>query len=218
MSWRKLLRRPRGAAPSRGRRAWQSLAVDTLAQRRYRADCEYPMTPRCPGTASAGSSTLPRCGASLDSWPRPCSITDSGRAGIKATGTPVPIWEPVRLLGTLAGIALVYGTSMLMWRRFGAPTARCAPRPTSDWTFLLLLETAGLTGFALELALYLPEPPAWGYWMFLFHVAVAMELVLLAPFMKFAHAVYRPLALFFLALAAEPKPASKLAPAKEVSG
>ena len=37
--------------------------------------------------------------------------------------------------------------------------------------------------------------------MFLFHVAVAMELVLLAPFMKLAHAVYRPIALFFVALA-----------------
>ena len=38
--------------------------------------------------------------------------------------------------------------------------------------------------------------------MFLFHVAVAMELVLLAPFMKLAHAVYRPVALFFVALRA----------------
>ena len=45
--------------------------------------------------------------------------------------------------------------------------------------------------------------------MFLFHVAVAMELVLLAPFMKFAHAVYRPVALFFLALAQTPVEASK---------
>lgn len=39
-----------------------------------------------------------------------------------------------------------------------------------------------------------------GYWMFLFHVAVAMELVLLAPFMKLAHVIYRPVALFFYAL------------------
>jgi hypothetical protein len=31
-----------------------------------------------------------------------------------------------------------------------------------------------------------------------------MELVLLAPFIKFAHAVYRPLALFFIALTAPP--------------
>jgi len=29
-----------------------------------------------------------------------------------------------------------------------------------------------------------------GYWLFLVHVAVALELVRLAPFMKLAHAVY----------------------------
>jgi hypothetical protein len=33
-----------------------------------------------------------------------------------------------------------------------------------------------------------------------------MELVLLAPFMKLAHAVYRPVALFYVALAKEAKP------------
>ncbi len=64
-----------------------------------------------------------------------------------------------------------------------------------------LLWVTGVTGFVLELALYLPCAPAWGYWVFLLHVAVAMELVLLAPFMKLAHAVYRPVALFFVALA-----------------
>ena len=49
-------------------------------------------------------------------------------------------------------------------------------------------------------------PPAWGYWVFLFHVAVAMELVLLAPFMKLAHAVYRPIALFFIEFGRIPEP------------
>ena len=69
---------------------------------------------------------------------------------------------------------------------------------------LALLWVTGVTGFVLELALYLPGAPAWGYWVFLLHVAVAMELVLLAPFMKLAHAVYRPVALFFVALAGRP--------------
>ena len=59
----------------------------------------------------------------------------------------------------------------------------------------------GVTGFGIELALYLPHPPTWGYWVFLVHVAVAMELVLLLPFTKLAHAIYRPVALFFHALA-----------------
>ena len=68
---------------------------------------------------------------------------------------------------------------------------------------LALLWVTGVTGFAIELALYLPGAPAWGYWLFLVHVAVAMELVLLAPFMKLAHAVYRPVGLFFVQLTRE---------------
>jgi nitrate reductase gamma subunit len=63
-----------------------------------------------------------------------------------------------------------------------------------------MLWVAGATGFALELGLYLPQAPAWGYPMFLVHVAVAMALVLLVPFGKFAHVIYRPLALLTIRL------------------
>jgi ferredoxin len=120
--------------------------------------------------------------------------------GVKATGTPVPIWYPVRLLGTLAGAALIYGTTVLVARRLRKSDRSSAHSTTSDWTFLVMLWVAGVTGFVLELALYLPQAPAWGYPMFLLHVAVAMALVLLVPFGKFAHVLYRPLALLTIRL------------------
>ena len=100
---------------------------------------------------------------------------------------------------------LVYGVSVLIIDRYRASNASVRRSTTADWMLLGLLWVTGVTGFALELALYLPQPPGWGYWMFLVHVAVAMELVLLAPFMKLAHAVYRPVALFFVALARTPE-------------
>jgi nitrate reductase gamma subunit len=116
----------------------------------------------------------------------------------------VPIWYPVRLLGTVAGLALIYGTTMLIADRLRAANRSVRSSTTADWLLLALLWVTGVTGFVLELALYLPSAPAWGYWVFLFHVAVAMELVLLAPFMKLAHAVYRPIALFYVALSQAP--------------
>lgn len=125
--------------------------------------------------------------------------------GIKETGTPVPVWYPVRLLGTVAGAALVYGASILIIDRYRAANRSVVKSTTADWLLLALLWVTAVTGFAIELALYLPGAPAWGYWLFLVHVAVAMELVLLAPFMKLAHAVYRPVALFFVSLARQPK-------------
>ena len=51
------------------------------------------------------------------------------------------------------------------------------------------------------LARYLPGAPSWDYWMFVAHISLAMELLVLVPFMKFTHVNYRPVALFFQSLA-----------------
>ena len=186
--------------------AWTALAVDSLGQRRYRADCDTDAVAqvwfrrRWFLHAATMWGFLGLLAA---------TILDYGLAivGIKATGTPVPIWYPVRLLGTVAGVLLVYGATMLIIQRWRGEERSVRHSTAADWTLLALVWITGVTGFAIELALYLPTAPAWGYWVFLFHVAVAMELVLLAPFMKFAHAVYRPVALIFLALAQAPQPA-----------
>jgi len=70
----------------------------------------------------------------------------------------------------------------------------------TDWSFLAMMWISAVSGFLLEASLYLPQPPIWGYWMLLGHVVVAMELVLLAPFTKFAHVFYRTVALYMAAL------------------
>ena len=184
--------------------AWQAVAVESLGQRRYRADC----------ASDAGTVAWYRRRWFIHAatmWGFlglfAATILDYGLdvLGIKETGTPVPIWYPVRLLGTVAGVLLVYGVTMMIIDRARHASTSVARSTNADWTLLTLLWITGVTGFGLELALYLPEPLAWGYFVFLFHVAVAMELVLLAPFMKLAHAVYRPVALFFVALARAPR-------------
>ena len=205
VSWRTLLA-GRAALGRTVRAAWSALGIESLGQARYRQECE---------PEAESPSVLP--------WYRrrwlihaatmwgflgllAATILDYGLdiLGFKATGTAVPLWYPVRLLGTVAGLLLVYGVTWLIIDRYRRADRSRAHSTGADWTLLVLLWVTGVTGFALELALYLPDAPAWGYWVFLFHVAVAMELVLLAPFMKLAHAVYRPVALFFLALARAP--------------
>jgi nitrate reductase gamma subunit len=119
-------------------------------------------------------------------------------ARIKQTGTPVALWYPVRLLGTVAGLLLVYGTTVSIVRRLRRSEPTLARSTLADWWFLWLLWSAGVTGFALEVALYLPHAPAWGYGVFLVHVAASMTLIMLAPFGKFAHTIYRPVALAVL--------------------
>ena len=184
-----------------GKALWAALGVESLGQRRYREDCkdDNPVEPLYRRRWLIHALTI---------WGFlglfSATILDWGLAliGVKETGTPIPLWYPSRLIGTLAGIALVYGVSMFMINRARKVNRAAQFTTASDWLLLVLLWITGATGFFIEVALYLPNAPAWGYWVFLFHVAVAMELMLLLPFTKFAHAMYRPVALFFYALAA----------------
>ena len=114
----------------------------------------------------------------------------------KTPGSYVPIWYPTRLLGTAAGAFLLYGTTVAIVQRLRKPDKYYAHTLLSDWLLLGFLWTIGVTGFLLELADYL----ALGSWIdvvFLVHIALAMELILLLPFTKLAHIVYRPAAIWF---------------------
>jgi len=181
---------------------WASLGIESLGQRRYRQDCkdDSPAEPLYRrrwlihaltiwGFLGLFSATILDWGLAL--------------AGVKETGTPIPLWYPSRLIGTLAGFSLLYGVSMFMVNRVRQVNRAAMVSTASDWLLLVLLWITGATGFFIEVALYVSDAPRWGYWVFLFHVAVAMELMLLLPFTKFAHAMYRPVALFFYALAAD---------------
>jgi nitrate reductase gamma subunit len=190
---------PRPSARKTAGAVYQAIGAESLAQTRFRKDCADAAEIRpwylqrwfihfatMWGFLGLLGATMLDYGLEL--------------TGVKAVGTAVPIWYPVRLLGTLAGALLLYGTSVLIVRRLRKSDRSTAHSTTSDWMFLTMLWVAGATGFALELGLYLPQAPAWGYPMFLVHVAVAIALVLLVPFGKFAHVLYRPLALLTIRL------------------
>ena len=196
----------RAALARSGRAAWSAIARESLAQDRFRKECETDV-PDAAGKPPVAWFRQRWFVHAITVWGflglMAATALDYGLAlvSIKATGAPVPLWYPVRLLGTVAGVLLVYGVTVLIVDRFRMANRSVLKSTTADWMLLGLLWVTGVTGFVLELALYLPTAPAWGYWVFLVHVAVALELVLLAPFMKLAHAVYRPVALFFVALA-----------------
>jgi heterodisulfide reductase subunit C len=114
----------------------------------------------------------------------------------KPVGSIVPLYYPMRLLGTIAGLALMYGTSLALIRRWKKHDESTAHSHHSDWTFLILLWLVGVTGFVLEVAVYLPIPAAAGYITLIVHIALAMDILLLLPFSKFAHAYYRSVAIF----------------------
>lgn len=194
----------KGAKMNTLRAFWEAVVVQSLAQKKYREDCEkseevkYWFLSKWFVHAATMWGFLGLLMATALNF-----LLDV--IGVKATGTFVPIWYPTRLIGTLSGLLFMYGVSVLLYKRIKSVDKAHSFSHPSDWIFLVLLWFSGVTGFVIEIALYLPGAPAWGYWMFVFHVAVSIVLLLLIPFTKFAHAIYRVIALYIQALSPLPK-------------
>ncbi len=129
---------PKGARLNWGEALWQALGVDALGQRHYRQDCGTGTATASPRSYSPADLQPVAEGqsAAKQSWYLQkwflhaatmwgflgllaATILDYTLdiLGVKPTGAAVPIWYPIRLLGTLAGLLLLYGTSMLIFRR-----------------------------------------------------------------------------------------------------
>jgi ferredoxin len=189
---------PQGARLNWPEALGQTLA-EILGQRRYRQDCETQAEAQ-PWYVQKWFIHAAMLWGFLGLLLATASDYLLGLLGVKPTGTWVPIWYPVRLVGTVAGLLLIYGATAAIVKRLRHVDAASARSTASDWSFLVLLWLTGATGFALEIAIYLPAPHAWGYWMLLAHLVVALELLFLLPFSKFAHAIYRTVALYVQAL------------------
>ena len=107
------------------------------------------------------------------------------------------IWFPSRILGTLAGLLMMYGATMAIYYRKIRITDSYANTRLPDRMFLFFLWIAGFTGFWLEVAVSISSIHFINQIVFIIHTIISMELVLLFSFSKFAHALYRTLALFF---------------------
>ncbi len=169
---------------------WDTIVIEVLGQTRYRDDeCEEEQTTPWPVRkwfvhATTLYGFLGLFGATaLDFL-------------FKPVGSSVPLYYPMRLLGTVSGILLMYGTTAALIKRALKRDKATTHSHASDWILLALLWLLGLTGFLLELSVYALLAPTWGYALLVIHVSLAMTLLTLLPVSKFAHIVYRTIALF----------------------
>jgi ferredoxin len=114
---------------------------------------------------------------------------------VPTNGNVVPLTDPVRLLGTVSGILLTYGTLAIMVERLRKSEVSTKHTLFTDWVFLVLLFLAGLSGFILE-AFENGSIPWLTDYALAAHLVVVFELLILAPFTKFAHVIYRPFAIW----------------------
>jgi len=112
-------------------------------------------------------------------------VVAGGIAGMQSSLDLTDQGYQVALVEKERSIGGKYVVMMLIYRRWKTTGAAHSNSRTSDWLFMVILWLAGVAGFIIEIALYLPNPPVWGYWIFLFYAAISIELLSLLPFLKF---------------------------------
>jgi hypothetical protein len=115
------------------------------------------------------------------------------------------VFWPARIIGTVAGMALLAGVLLAIGRRIRRDGPSVAKTRIGDAWLLFFLLILAVTGFWIEVAVTFAIRAPVNDWMLLIHSAMAMELVLLVGATKLAHAVYRPVAILLSHLRRDPE-------------
>jgi quinone-modifying oxidoreductase, subunit QmoC len=107
--------------------------------------------------------------------------------------TPLQLTDSWKLLANAGAVVIFAGLTIVLWGRIHDRTMRIATT-YFDWFFLLTLMGAVVTGILSEI-LRLAQTASLMYPIYLLHLVLVFTLFLYAPYSKFAHAVYRTVAM-----------------------
>ena len=107
--------------------------------------------------------------------------------------TPWPLWNPVKLLGTLGGIALLAGCFLLIRSRLSQEEDTSASS-YYDWFLLVLVTVVGGSGLLAQYVRWMGIGFLY-YLLYYIHLVSIWALFVYTPYSKLAHLVYRTVAL-----------------------
>jgi quinone-modifying oxidoreductase subunit QmoC len=115
---------------------------------------------------------------------------------------PFGLLHPMKLLANVGAVLLIYGCVKAIRDRLSkgdeAPISS-----TFDWTFVWLLLFVGVSGVITEILRFVGEPAdvAWltttAYTVYFMHLVGVVGLLVYLPYSKFAHIVYRTVAMIY---------------------
>jgi quinone-modifying oxidoreductase subunit QmoC len=108
---------------------------------------------------------------------------------------PVPITHWVKWLGNGSAVALVVGGLLLWLNRRTSDDKLVGVTTAFDRFFLWVVLTVIATGVLTEIARFVAVPPVLACAVYVFHLAIVLTLFLTLPYSKFAHILYRTLAM-----------------------
>jgi quinone-modifying oxidoreductase subunit QmoC len=118
---------------------------------------------------------------------------------------PLKLTNPIKVLANVGAFLLLLGCTIAILNRL--VNKDMAGRSSyHDWLFLLVLFGVGLTGTLTEIMRLGGNAPA-AYWLYFVHLVFVFFLIAYLPYSKFAHLVYRLVALVYAKYAGMPEPA-----------
>jgi quinone-modifying oxidoreductase subunit QmoC len=108
---------------------------------------------------------------------------------------PVPITHWVKWLGNISAVALVLGGLLLWFNRRAKGDKLVGTTTAFDRFFLWVVLAVIATGVFTELFRFIAVPVILACAVYLIHLAIVLTLFLTLPYSKFAHILYRTLAM-----------------------
>lgn len=108
---------------------------------------------------------------------------------------PIDFPHPVKILGGLSGLGLIIGSGILIYRRW-TNKDEVGANGYVDHLFLYMLFGTGITGM-LSWLTRLTEISMLAYTIYYLHLVFVFFLLWYMPYSKFAHMIYRSLALVY---------------------
>jgi quinone-modifying oxidoreductase subunit QmoC len=109
---------------------------------------------------------------------------------------PIPLFNPIKILGNLSGLLLLIGSTLVIIKRLRTKE-NLGSSTYSDWILILIVFGVALTGLLTE-AMRLTATPFIAYNTYYVHLVLIFFLLWYAPYSKLAHMFYRTLALVYL--------------------
>ena len=107
---------------------------------------------------------------------------------------PLGFFNPIKVAGNVGGLMLFTGTSLMIISRLRKPIELRSGY--SDWLFLVSFWLLTVSGIVVEAARFMN----WGaaYHLYFFHLVMVWMIILYLPYTKFAHILFRTVALTFI--------------------
>lgn len=107
---------------------------------------------------------------------------------------PLPFLGPIKMIGNLAALMLIFGLLIMIFQRI-FNRKKVGKSKFIDWVFLASFFFLTITGVLTEIARF--QNWSFAYSIYTFHLTFVWYVIIYAPYTKFAHVIYRMVAMIY---------------------